>query len=156
MVTYLFKQLEFARGQTLMVLDGITENMAVQIPQKFRNHILWQAGHIYVAQERLTFSTQGLAAQLPKSYMAMFAPGTSPLTWTETPPTLSEVKDLLREQPQRIEQALRDRIGEIAPSPYTTSTGLTLETVDEFLSFSFYHEGMHFNSIKHYKMLLNS
>jgi hypothetical protein len=156
METFIFKQLEFARNQTLKVLDGVTESTATRIPEKFRNHILWQGGHIYLVQERFAFSIHGFDAKLPEPFKALFAPGTTPLNWTETPPALSEVTDMLRGQQERIQLALKGRIGEKAPSPYTTSTGMTLETIGEFLNFSLYHEGMHFNSIKHYKVLLNS
>jgi hypothetical protein len=153
---FVFKQLEFARSQTLKHLDGVPEIIAARIPEKFRNHILWQAGHIYFVQERFAFLMHGFDAQLPEPFQALFAPGTTPLSWTETPPALSEVIAMLRMQQQRIQQVLKDRIGEKAPSPYTTSSGLTLETIGDFLNFTLYHEGMHFNSIKHYKVLLNS
>jgi hypothetical protein len=153
---FVFKQLEFARNQTLKQLDGVSEVMASRIPEKFRNHILWQAGHIYLVQERFAFLIHGFGAQLPESFMERFATGTTPLSWQETPPALSEVTDMLRKQQPRIQQALNDRIGEKAPSPYTTSSGLTLETIGDFLNFTLYHEGMHFSSIKHYKVLLSS
>ena len=154
MESFVLKQLEFARNQTLKVLDGIPESMAARIPAPFRNHILWQAGHIYLVQERFSYLVHGLDAQIPESFMALFAPGTTPLAWTATPPTLSEVTGMLREQQQRIQQTFKD--WEKAPTPYTTSSGMTLETTGEFLNFLIYHEGMHFSSIKHYKALLNS
>jgi hypothetical protein len=156
METFVFKQLEFVRNQTLKALDGVPASMAARIPEKFRNHILWQAGHIYLVQERFAFLIHGFDAQLPELFKALFAPGTTPLGWTETPPSLSEVTVMMQQQPQRIQQALKERFWEKAPAPYTTSSGMTLETIGEFLNFSLYHEGMHFNSIKHYKVLLNS
>lgn len=156
METFVFKQLEFARNQTLKALDGISESMAVRIPDKCRNHLLWQAGHIYLVQERLAFVVHGLDARLPEPFMALFAPGTTPLSWTEAPPTLSEVTVLLGEQQRRIQQAFQNRLGEKAPSPYTTSSGMKLETTGELLNFTLYHEGMHITSIKQYKVLLNS
>lgn len=152
---FVFRQLEFARNQTLKQLDDVSETMAIRIPEKFRNHILWQAGHIYLVQERFAFLIHGLDAQLPESFQALFAPGTTPLSWVDTPPTLTEVIAMLHMQQQRVQQIPRDKIGEKAPSPYTTSSGLTLETIGDFLNFTLYHEGMHFNSIKHYKVLLN-
>ncbi|OCT15340.1 hypothetical protein A8709_14715 [Paenibacillus pectinilyticus] len=151
----IFNQLAFARNNTLKVLEGITERTATSIPEKFRNHILWQAGHIYVVQERFALLLHGLEAQLPESFLALFVAGTTPLTWAETPPTMTEVVDMLRKQQERIQTALKDRLSEQAPAPYKTSSGFTLETFGEFLNFTLYHEGMHVSSIKHYKMLLN-
>ncbi|CAG7616700.1 DinB family protein [Paenibacillus allorhizosphaerae] len=154
MEAIVFKQLEFVRKQTLKVLDGVKDHIAASIPDKFRNHILWQAGHIYLVQERFAFLIHGFDAELPESYKSLFAPGSAPASWTGTAPSLAEVTDLLRNQPQRIRQNLKGRLGESSPSPYTTSSGLTLETIGEFVNFSLYHEGMHFNAIKQYKALL--
>ncbi|TMV43462.1 DinB family protein [Paenibacillus mesophilus] len=154
MESFVLKQLEFARNQTLKALDGIPESMATRIPATFRNHILWQAGHIYLVQERFSFLLHGLDAQIPEPFMALFAPGTTPLAWTAAPPTLSEVTGMLRDQQRRIQHTFKDL--EKTPAPYTTSSGMTMETTSEFLNFSLYHEGMHFSSIKHYKALLNS
>ncbi|MNZ54494.1 DinB superfamily protein [compost metagenome] len=152
---FLFKQLEFARSQTLKGLDGITESAATRIPDKFRNHILWNAGHIYLVQERFAFVLHGLEAQLPESFITLFAPGTTPLNWTESPPAFTEVIDMLQKQPQRIQDALKNCIWDKIATPYTTSTGMTLDTIGSFLNFTFYHEGMHYNTIKQYKVLLN-
>ncbi len=155
MNTYIFKQMQFIRNQTLKTLDGVSENMALAIPEKFRNHILWQAGHIYLVQERFAFQIHGFDTQLPKTFMAWFGPGSTPLDWPENPPALAEIKEMLQEQPYRIEQSLKDRMNEKSPNPYTTSSGMTLENIGEFVNFSLYHEGMHFNAIKQYKVLLN-
>jgi hypothetical protein len=156
MVSFIFKQLQFARNQTLKALDGVSESVATRIPDNFKNHILWQAGHIYLVQERFAFLVHQIDGELPESYMALFAPGTSPQSWSGEPPALTEVINLLEKQQQRIQEVLRDRTQEDAPKPYTTSSGLTLGTIGEFLNFTLYHEGMHFNSIKQYKVLLNA
>ncbi|NQX71103.1 DinB family protein [Paenibacillus alba] len=155
MESLIFNQLAFARKNTLRILEGVTESDATRIPENFRNHILWHAGHIYLVQERFAFMLHGFDGQLPESFMALFAAGTTPLTWTETPPSMSEVIEGLGQQKQRIQLALADKLADKAPSPYTTSSGFRLETIGEFLNFTLYHEGMHISTIKHYKMLLS-
>jgi len=149
-----FNQIAFVRKQTLKALDGVTELTATTLPDKFRNHILWQAGHIGLVQERFAFLIHGFDAELPEAYKSLFGPGSAPASWTESAPSLAEVTEWLRDQPQRIERQLKGRLGEASPSPYTTSSGLTLATVGEFVNFSLYHEGMHFQAIKMYKALL--
>lgn len=156
METLICKHLESARNHTLRILEGVTDRTATRIPEKFRNHILWQAGHIYYVQERFALALHGFEAQLPEIFVSLFAAGTTPLNWTETPPALSELIDRLSNQLPRIQSVLKDRMEEQAPSPYTTSSGFKLETLGEFLNFTLYHEGMHFNSIKLYKMLFNN
>jgi hypothetical protein len=148
-----FTQLQFVRSQTLKALEGVSEELAARIPDKFRNHILWQAGHIFLVQERFAFMMHGLDHRLPESYINLFAPGTTPLNWTITPPTLAEVQELLAGQQERLQQALAGRLEQTLAAPYTTSTGITLSTTGELINFTLYHEGMHFQAIKQYKVL---
>ncbi|WP_238188491.1 DinB family protein [Paenibacillus sp. L3-i20] len=140
---YLFGQLAFVRKGTLKLLDGVTEDNADRIPDGFRNTIRWQYGHIYVVQERFAFQYIGLPQQLPAGFKERYEYGTSPLTTTATDavPTLQELEWMLNEQQERIYEALANRLQEKLV-PYTTSTGITLSTPEQFLSLSLYHEGL--------------
>jgi hypothetical protein len=154
---YLFKQMAFVRGQTLKTMEGVTEEIADRIPEGFRNTIRWQLGHIFVVLERFAFQYIGLPLHLPNGFKEQFEYGTSPLS---TPvfvpvPTLQQLEYLLKEQQERIREALAHRLQEKIIPPYTTSAGMTLETPEQFLSFNLYHEGMHLSMIKIYKLLLN-
>jgi hypothetical protein len=154
---FLFRQLAFVRGQTLKMMEGVTEEIADLIPEGFRNTIRWNVGHIYVVLERFAFHYIGLPLHLPKGFKEQFEYGTSPLnTPASVPvPTLQELETLLKEQQERIREALAHRLQEKIVPPYTTSAGMTLETPEQFLSFNLYHEGMHLNVIKVYKSLLS-
>lgn len=150
---YLFKQLEFVRNITLKAVEGITEDVADKIHVGFRNNIRWNLGHIYLVQERFAFQFLGMPLTMPANYNELFANGTSPLNWTEEPPAWGDMIYLLSEQQGRIRASLEYRLNEKVEKPYTTSSGLTLETVRELLNFTLYHEGMHFSCIKMYKAL---
>ncbi|MDQ0898622.1 MULTISPECIES: DinB family protein [unclassified Paenibacillus] len=153
---YLFKQLAFVRGQTLKLMDGVTEETADRIPDGFRNNIRWQLGHIYVVLERFAFQYVGLPLRLPEGFKEQFEYGTTPLNWPNSAavPTLQELENLLKDQQERIRDVLGHRLEEKIVPPYTTSAGMTLETPEQFLSFNLYHEGMHISVIKLYKILL--
>ncbi|BFT73473.1 DinB family protein [Paenibacillus sp. P36] len=153
---FLFRQLTFVRNQVLQAVEGISEETADQIPNGFRNSIRWQLGHIYVVMERYAFQYMDLPVQLPQGFKEQFEYKTSPLT---TPadivvPTLSELKFLLKNQIERISNELGNRLQDNV-TPYTTSAGMKLESLEQFLSFNLYHEGMHFSVIKIYKVLLS-
>jgi hypothetical protein len=150
---YLFRQLEFVRNTTLKAVEGITEDVADTIHTGFKNNIRWNLGHIYLVQERFAFHFLGMPLTIPANFIDLFTSGSSPLNWTEAPPALSDLIFLLSEQQGRIRTSLEYRLNEKVEKPYTTSTGLTLETVKEFLNFTLYHEGMHFSCIKMYKAL---
>jgi len=153
---HLFKQLAFVRGGTLKAASGVTEEMADLIPDGFRNSIRWNMGHVYVVLERFAFQYIGLPQQLPDGFKERFEYGTSPLTSASSAPlpSLPELEQLLGEQNARIQAALQDRLQEKI-TPYTTSTGFTMDSPEQFLSLALYHEGLHQSVIKLYKNLLN-
>lgn len=156
MDSYLFRQMNFVREQTLKQLQVVTEETADRIPEGFRNSIRWNAGHVYVVLERYAFLYTGLPLHMPEGFKEQFEFNTSPLTRPQgvRVPTLPELEQLLSEQLERIHQALAHRLSERLANPYTTSTGMTLETPEQFLSFNLFHEGMHMSVIKLYKKLL--
>lgn len=152
---YLFKQLRFIRESTIRQLAELDEEASVIIPQGFNNHIKWNAGHIYVVQEKFAFQLVGEKTAMPGHFAELFAPGTKPADWGELePPPMRELIRLLEEQVDRIEYSLPSRLKEAVEPPYTTSTGFTLSAVEQLLSFCLYHEGMHFHAIKVYNRLL--
>ncbi|SEO60737.1 DinB family protein [Paenibacillus sp. OV219] len=153
---YLFTQLKFVRSQTLKLMDGVTEEMADSVPEGFRNTIRWNLGHVYVVLERYIFQYLNLPQQLPAGFKELFEFKTTPLNWPSDAniPTLAELEQLLAGQLERVEAAIAHRLHETLQQPYTTSTGLTIESPEQFCSMNLFHEGMHLSVIKLYKSLL--
>ncbi|QOY34261.1 DinB family protein [Anaerobacillus isosaccharinicus] len=153
MAHFIFTQLDFIRKNTLKAFEDINEEKADYIPKGFKNNIRWHLGHLYVVQEKLAFTPLDLPMELPTEMLAFFAPGTAPEDWKTAPPTMEEIKTLLEKQIDRVYEALQDRLHEQVNHPFTTKSGLTLETVEQFLSFNLYHEGVHVSTIKALKAL---
>lgn len=150
----LFTQLAFVRQSTLKLFEGLDEGMADIVPQGFNNNIRWNFGHIYTGQEKMVFQLAREQPLLPDGYAEMFSNGTKPADWQSTPPSLNELHSALAEQTARIEAAFANRLDEKIAAPYTTSAGLTMNTIQELILFTLYHEGMHFTAIRFYKRLL--
>jgi hypothetical protein len=141
---FIFTQLDFIRKNTLKAVADISEETADYIPEGFKNNIRWHLGHLYVVQEKLAFAPLDLSMELSTEMHSFFAPGTAPQDWKTAPPNIEEITKLLQ-----------TRIYEQVNHPFTTKSGLTLETVDQFLSFNLYHEGVHVSTIKALKTLAN-
>ncbi|MGI8384121.1 DinB family protein [Robertmurraya sp. P23] len=156
MENYIFKQLRFVRDNTIGHVAEMNDESSLSIPEGFNNNIKWNLGHIYVVQEKFAFHFTGEEMKIPDQFTELFSPGTKPRDWGEEVPPIHELILLLENQVRRIEQVLKFRIKEAVEQPYTTSTGLTLSTVEEFLSFCLYHEGMHFDTIKSIKRIIQS
>ncbi|WP_219836110.1 DinB family protein [Paenibacillus sp. R14(2021)] len=158
METNLFDQLAFIRSQTLELLQGVTEELGDRMPAGFRNNIRWQLGHVYTVTEILALSQLNLPLHLPEGFMERFPYGTSPqdqIAISAPVPTIPELEQLLKNQPQRIRELLPvSRLNESAPT-ITTSTGLGLHTPEQSLRYNLYHEGIHFGIISVYKRLLS-
>ncbi|WP_062051115.1 DinB family protein [Bacillus sp. JCM 19034] len=145
---YLFKQLQFVRENTLSQVAGMKEAESRFIPKGFNNNVKWNLGHVYVVNEKFCFELAGGEAHLHNEFVTLFGTGTMPTEWgNQELPTIDELIQLLSNQLNRTEQYLEGRLDDEI-QPYTTSTGLTLSTVKELISFCLYHEGMHFDAIK--------
>ena len=143
----MFKQIEFVRQVTIKAAEGLSEQLLDSIPEGFNNNVRWNLGHIYLVQEKFAFHFSGEPTQIPDHFEALFAKGTKPADWDVEPPTIEALLELLAEQPKRIKQALQHRVDEPVKAPFTTGSGLTLHTIGEFLNYTLYHEGMHYNTI---------
>mgnify|MGYP001221505563 CR=1 FL=1 len=136
------------RQITINTAQGLSEQALDYIPEGFNNNIRWNLGHIFVIQEKFAFQFAGDPLQLPDNFERWFAKGTQPADWQEEQlPSLDELLKLLAEQPVRIGKELHNRLNEQVETPLTTGTGLTLSTIEEFLSYTLFHEGIHFNAI---------
>lgn len=151
---YIFKQLRFIRENTVGHVADMKDETSLIIPEGFNNNIKWNLGHIYVVQEKLAFQFIGEQMHLPDPFDQLFGRGTKPSDWGEEVPPIHELIVLLENQVCRMEKKLKSRTKETVKQSFTTSTGLTLLTVEEFLSYSLYHEGMHFDAIKTIKRMI--
>lgn len=150
---YLLNQLDFIRKVSLKGIEGISEEKALVIPNGFQNNILWQLGHIFVVHEKLVLAPLEIPMEQFEKMSEYFGPGTSPASWENEPPNLKEVIQLLEQQPKRLEQLLQGKLTEIVRHPFTTKSGLRLETSEQLVSFALYHEGVHISTIKAYDKL---
>ncbi|MGG4094336.1 DinB family protein [Paenibacillus lautus] len=112
------------------------------------NHVKWNMGQVLFTLERFAFGVNGETMHLPEHYTELFRTGSKPREISASWPSMIELIELLEGQVQRIEHRYRAHLHETVLSPYTTSKGLKLTRVEEFLSFCLYHEGMHFDKMK--------
>ena len=140
--------METVRGITNQSMKKIPEEISDLIPKGFNNNIRWNFGHIAFVQEKLVFGLLGEEMNIPKEYERLFGAGTNPTEWKETPPSFTEIAEILTEQKTRVKDFLQGRLHENLPTPFTNRGGITFYTVGEAFLFSFYHEALHIEAIK--------
>lgn len=148
--------MEVVREITVKSINRIPEDIVDIVPIGFNNNIRWNFGHIAFIQEKLVYGVSGEKMSLPKEYEDFFSAGTKPADWKGTPPSLAEISAILTEQTERIKEFVPGRFSEKLSKPFTNRAGITFETLGETLLFSFYHEGMHMETIKRvYRAIAN-
>lgn len=137
----LFKTWETSRRNYLRFLEPFTLEQLNAIPEGFNNNIIWNVGHIIVAQQSLVYRLSGHPMQVSDELFNLYKPGTKPerdVTQEET----DELKQLLT---SLCEQTIKDIEKGIFTS-FTgrmTATGFDLTSLDDALEFNNYHEGLH-------------
>jgi hypothetical protein len=148
----LLNQIDFVRKVTLKVLKDVTEEMADIVPEGFNNSIRWNIGHIFIDQYMWLYFKIPDELKLPDQYKELFGFGTKPADWKIQPPSLEELKALLRQQPVHIRQTFGHRLDEKLIEP----TELGMSTIGEVIPRTLYHEGLHVGTILSIKKVIQA
>lgn len=142
----LFRQLESYRGEVLHAIENVTEEEAEIVPKYSRNNIRWQLGHLYLDQYLWIKALTKEDIQASPAFAASFGYGTAPEDFTEETPSFSELKELLRQQPAEILK----RYGSFLDKEYPP-TEMNMNTIEQVLIRTIFHEGMHLQAINDIK-----
>ena len=129
------------RGLIARLIQDLSDEQLLIIPDKHKNNILWNLGHIIITQQFLHYTLSRLEMRITKEMVMLFRTGTSPSNWA-THPNIEEIKSLLIDLPDKfIEDYRKDIFKEFRP--YKTSTGITLNDIEHAVTFNHFHEGTH-------------
>lgn len=145
------KQIEFARGYTLTLLEDVQPEDWFRQPAGAVTHLAWQVGHLAMAQYMLTlFRLRGKtpedAVLAPKTTLRPFMKGSTPVPDPAQYPPVDEIlrvfhavhARLMEELPRYREEDLTDTV--VAPfAVYNTKLGSLL--------FASHHEMLHAGQI---------
>ncbi|OCX64024.1 hypothetical protein BFM98_11165 [Lysinibacillus sp. AR18-8] len=138
----LFQQLTNYRGELLHLLEHVSEEKANIIPAGFHNNIRWNMGHVYLDQylwiEALTKEKDTELEVLKK----WFGFGTSPKHFDDETPSFEELKKYLAQQPEQLKEQYGHRLSEEFPP-----IDMGMQTIEQVLLRTIFHEGMHLQAI---------
>jgi len=128
------------------ILNDLSTEELLAIPEGFNNNILWNVGHVVVTQQTLTYGLAGQPMHVPDEYLGLYRKGTSPKDWQDTP-DIEELKSLVVELPEKFIADYES--GHFANyKGYTSAgTGAVLNTIDDGIAFNDFHEGLHLGNI---------
>ena len=127
------------------ILKDTPKDVLVAIPSGFKNNIWWNICHTLVVQQGLLYGLSGLPYTISEEFANKFKKGTRP----EEVPSDEEIegvkKLLFRTQEQVQEDYAAGKFKEY--KPYETSAKVTLNSIEEAMTFNSFHEGIHLGTI---------
>ena len=130
-----------SRNLYLKFFENYTLEQLNTVPKGFNNNLIWNIGHIIVAQQGLVYHNSGLPMYIPDELLGLYKPGSKPTT-TTSQKEVDELKSLLI---SLVEKAKKDFAeGKfVTYKEYTTTTGFHLTSVVDAMVFNNFHEGLH-------------
>jgi DinB superfamily len=136
-----FKIWETNRQLYLNFLNKYSLEQLNKIPDGFSNNLIWNIGHIIVAQQGLVYRLSGLPSYVSDSMVETYKNGSKP-TCKTTQEEVDELRVLLISLIKKTKTDFNE--GKFTTyTEYTTSTGFNLNSTKEALEFNNYHEALH-------------
>ena len=136
-----FKTWKTSRESILNFLNDFSLDQLNLIPAGFNNNLIWNAGHLIVAQQALTYKACGLDGHIPNQLYPLYKPGSKP-TGTTDQEEVEELKTLLI-------STIQPTIDDFEAGKFQnfearmTGTGFYLSTIEDAFEFINFHEGLH-------------
>lgn len=147
-----FEVLKKSRVLILKVIDGLTIEQLNKTPEGFNNNIAWNVAHLVVTQQLLCYKLSKLNCSVSDEMISNFGKGSAP-NYIISEEEFNAFKKLFIELPNVLEEDYTKGIfNEFLE--YTTSVDITLNTIEEAISFNNYHEGIHLGVILQLKKLV--
>ena len=133
------------RTLLLKLIEKFSLDQLNTVPKGYRNSIFWNVAHTIVTQQLLVYGLSNtpllVDSELVKTYKK-----DSKTVHEATEEELALIKTLLF---STIEQTKIDYDNGVFKgyTPYATSLNVTLNTIDEAISFNTFHEGIHLGYI---------
>lgn len=137
----IFKTWKTNRNLYLACFDKYTLAQLNKIPDGFSNNLIWNIGHIIVAQQALIYKLSDLQGYVSVELFERYKSGTKP-TEQASENEVNELKDLLISLIEKTETDFNN--GKFLTfNEKMTGTGFHLMTLKDAFEFNNYHEGLH-------------
>ncbi|GAA4966548.1 DinB family protein [Algibacter aquimarinus] len=113
-----------------------------KIPNGYNNNIIWNIGHIVVTAQLLAYKLSGLPMAVSDEIVNKYRKDTKP----EGPVSqdeVDEIKALLFSTAEKLESDYKNNVFKEYNAYTVSTTGNTLNNIDEALQFILFHEAMH-------------
>jgi len=141
MTESLFKTWETSRKLYAEYFDKYSLEQLNTIPAGFNNNLIWNIGHIIVAQQSLIYRLSNLEMYISEDLLNKYKPGSRP-TQDVSQEEVDELKTLLLLLPEKTKNDFNEGRF-ITFNGRMTGTGFMLTTLHDAFEFNNFHEGLH-------------
>lgn len=149
----IFKTWKTSRNLFLEYFDKYSLEQLNKIPEGFSNNIIWNIGHIIVAQQALIYKSSNIQEYISGELFELYKPGTKPTKQT-TADEIKELKELLISLIEKTEiDFYNNRF--VTFNERMTGTGFHLSSLKDAFEFNNYHEGLHLGFMMNIRKFLS-
>jgi hypothetical protein len=130
-----------SRKVLLQFLEKHTLEELNIIPHGFSNNLIWNIGHIIVAQQMLVYNLSGLPMMVSNEMIEKYKKGTRP-EHNADQNEIEEMKHLLFATIDHSEVDFDNKIFK-KYQEFTTMSGFAIKSAEDAMAFNYYHEGVH-------------
>ena len=136
--------LKACRSKWLTMLNELTTDQLNKIPTGFSNNLAWQFGHVIVSQQILCYRMAGQKFVINEELIDRYKNGSRPENYISEE-EINLLKGYMLNTIDQLEIDLKNGLFDNY-TPYTISTyaGLTLENVNDALTFIVSHDALHY------------
>lgn len=143
---FTFQVLKNTRTIFNKIIDANTLEDLNKVPKGFNNNIIWNIAHIVVSEQLLAYKLSGLESILSDEMINKYRKGTKP-EGRITQEEVNEIKGLLFSALEKTEADYVNGVFKDYNAYTVSTTGNTLNNIDEALQFVAIHEGLHYGYV---------
>ena len=128
-----------------IIKDTTLENLN-KIPDGFNNNIIWNIGHVVVTEQLLAYKLSGLETNLTESMITKYRKDSKPKD-DVSQDEINHIEDLLFSTLKKTEEDYKNGVFKTYNAYTVSTTGNTLNNIDEALQFILVHEGIHYGYV---------
>ena len=137
----LFETAIFTRKSLLKIMETRSYEELVKIPDNFRNSIFWNIAHLLVTQQLLCYRLSGLDLTIDEEMVSKYGKGAVATSEVSIKDIDYVQGNLLISVNKLKEDYFKGKFENY--KSYMTSTNIELRGIEDALSFSNFHDGIH-------------
>ena len=137
----LFDTAIFTRKSLLKIMETRSYEELVKIPDNFRNSIFWNIAHLLVTQQLLCYRLSGLDLTIDEEMVSKYGKGAVATSEVSIKDIDYVQGNLLISVNKLKEDYFKGKFENY--KSYMTSTNIELRGIEDALSFSNFHDGIH-------------